>query len=232
MSDQPEFNIHNQELYDRIKRCNDSIAKICQDFWDYCSRNLFKQKSKPGESGSSIMGQKSNPWRSEGAEEISYQANDNFAGFARLIKYRMQGDLRRSIQMRSIGVPFAQTVIAIKRLTEEMKKYEPNLDEIKKEVDSHPEMLAAPIQIILRREGLHDAYDTVKAMTKAKRVTELDYRQFFDTLQRGGKISNEVAMELYGILEPEENLGNADKYATDALKQAKLTIKDLKQAYD
>jgi adenylosuccinate lyase len=231
MCDQPEFNIKNQEIYENIRRTNNVLMKVCSDFWTYCSRGLFRKKTGKGESGSSVMAQKANPWLSEGAEEYFIEANEAFLGFERLIKYRMQGDLRRSTQMRGIGEPFAKTIIAIKRLGEELNKYEPNYDSIKQEVDSHPEMSAAAVQTVLRREGIPEAYDILKDMTMGKPVQRDDYIKLADRLLADGKISEEVKKDIVRVVTPGHNIGYAPYLADRAVSNAVHTLESLKGAY-
>jgi len=232
MCDQPEFGVKNQELYDSIVRTNNVLIKVCQDFWDYCSRGLFRKKTKPGESGSSVMAQKANPWLSEGAEEAFTQANAGFRGFERMLKYRMQGDLRRSLLMRSIGEHFARTLVAMKRLTQELNKYDPNYVAIAREVEEHPEMSAAAVQTILRREGIPEAYDLIKEITMGKPIKVGHYQKLADQLQKSATITQRVKKEIiFLVTHPEENTGYAKLYADEAISNARDVCGCLKEAY-
>jgi adenylosuccinate lyase len=240
MADQPEFNLRHQQVYDYLTRTDCVMQKVCSDFWMYCSRGLFSKKVKQGESGSSVMAQKANPWLSEGAEEYLTEANEQIAGFERLMKYRMQGHLARSIQMRGIGEPFGKSIVGMKRLVEEIEKYEPNYKKIREEVSNHPEMCAAVVQTILRREGVSDAYDVVKEIIHDRReedrdrpITFEDFKMLADKYcYTDKKISESVRREIYDAINPENNTGIAKKLADDALMEAKTAIGDLRSAYN
>ncbi len=231
MADQPVFGVQHQKFYDDVVNTNNVLIKVCADFWDYCSRGLFQKKTTKGESGSSVMAQKTNPWLSEGAEEYLTEANAEFQGFERQIKYKMQGDLRRSIQRRGIGEPFAKTIIGIKRLIQEINKYEPNYDNIQKEVDEHPEMSAAAVQTILKREGISDAYDTLKEKTMGRKVQESDYVYLTSKLLADNKITFDVRDEILGIIKPENNIGDAGRLTAIPVTYAKARLKELKLSF-
>lgn len=229
MSDQDGFNIRNNEIFDAITRINDVLIKFCEDFWEYCSRGVLMKKPKSSESGSSVMAQKSNPWRIEGGWE--YLLDVDFYKYHNLTKYKRQGDLRRSIRMRTIGEPFAKCVIAMNRILEELNLYEPNFQLIEKETLQNISMSSAYIQTILRREGKSDAYDEIKKVSMGKDVGPKQYYQIIDKLVEDNQISEEIACEIKKGMVPQKNIGQAVKLANDAIKKAELQIKLLKKIF-
>lgn len=232
MTDQPEFQIKNQHVYDDIRQLNNSLRKMCLDFWLYCSRGLFNKQTKKGESGSSVMAQKANPWLSEGARTLFKKANSSLLDYEEMLQYRMQGDLERSIFMRDIGFVLGKTSIGIKRLQQEIEGYLPNYEAIKAEVDAHNEMSAAAVQIILRREGIPDAYDKLKEKTMGKSIGRWDYMEMTKSLVDQGKITSEVQQEISDAIMPDKNVGDARELAIAWKEKAKSTVNRLKTAYE
>jgi len=229
MADQDSFNIRNNEVFDAITRVNDVLIKMCEDFWEYCSRGVLTKKPKSSESGSSVMAQKSNPWRIEGGWE--YLSDVDFYKYHALTKYKRQGDLRRSIRMRTIGEPFAKCVIAMKRILEELNLYEPNYPLIESETLENLAMSSAFIQTVLRREGKTDAYDALKKVSMGKKVEVEQYTEVLDQLVVDGQISEAVSKEIKRGLEPKNNTGVAKKLADEAVKKAEDQLKLLKKLF-
>ncbi|MCL4387121.1 MAG: lyase family protein [Patescibacteria group bacterium] len=230
MADQDGFNIRNNKLFDSVTRVNDVLIKLCEDFWEYCSRGVLVKKPKPGESGSSVMAQKANPWRIEGGWE--YLSDVDFYKYHNLTKYKRQGDLRRSIRMRTIGEPFAKCIIAMNRILEELNLYEPNKEQIEKEVTENIGMSSAYIQTVLRREGKSDAYDAIKKISMGKQVGLEDYWQVLDELVGKNEVTKEIADEIKVGMKPENNTGLANALADQAIKYAEEQIKMFKKLFN
>ncbi len=229
MCDQDEFNIGFSEFFDILTRINDVIIKFSEDFWEYCSRGVFKKKTTNEESGSSVMAQKTNPWRLEGGWE--YLADVDLYRYHNLIKYKRQGDLRRSIRKRTIGEPFAKIIIGFNRIISELDLYEPDTEFLKKEAIKNISMSSAYIQTILRREGISEAYDLLKKISMGKRPDLNTYYNFIDALKHEGKITLEVCDEIKKGMLPENNTGHADMLADRAIARAEEQIRYICNLY-
>ncbi len=229
MCDQDEFNIQFSEFFDTLTRINDVMIKFSEDFWEYCSRGVFKKKVTASESGSSVMAQKANPWRLEGGWE--YLADVDFNRYHNLIKYKRQGDLRRSIRKRTIGEPFAKIIIAFNRITSELDLYEPDTGFLKQEAYSNISMSSAYIQTVLKREGMSDAYDLLKKMSMGKQPDLKIYHDFIDSLREQGRITPEVCEEIKQGMLPENNTGDADMLADRAIVRAEKQIEKISSLY-
>ncbi|MEA3229708.1 MAG: lyase family protein, partial [archaeon] len=230
MCDQDEFNIKFSEFFDTLTRINDVIIKFSEDFWEYCSRGVFKKKVTTEESGSSIMAQKSNPWQLEGGWE--YLEDVDFYRYHNLTKYKRQGDLRRSIRKRTIGEPFAKILIAFNRIASELDLYEPDIDFINEEAINNISMSSAYIQTVLKREGIPDAYDILKKMSMGKAPDLKLYYSFIETLEADKKIMSKVAQEIKEGMLPKNNTGYADMLADRAIGRAKTQLEKLQRLYD
>jgi adenylosuccinate lyase len=229
MADQDSFNIRNNEIFDNITRINDVLIKLCEDFWEYCSRGVLVKIPKATESGSSVMAQKANPWRIEGGWE--YLSDVDFYKYHNLTKYKRQGDLRRSIRARTIGEPFAKCVIGCKRILEELNLYMPDKELIETENKENIAMSSAYIQTVLRREGKNDAYDQLKKVSMGRKVDVKEYNQILDNLVKDNSISAEVASEIKEGLLPLNNIGNANMLADQAIAIAEKQLKVLEKLY-
>ncbi len=229
MCDQDEFNIQFSEFFDTLTRINDVIIKFSEDFWEYCSRGVFRKKVTASESGSSVMAQKTNPWRLEGGWE--YLADVDFNRYHNLTKYKRQGDLRRSIRKRTIGEPFAKIIIAFERIISELDLYEPDTGFLIKEANENISMSSAYIQTVLKREGMSDAYDLLKKISMGQRPDLKMYYSFIDSLKEQGKITAEVCEEIKQGMLPENNTGDADMLADRAIARAEEQIKKISNLY-
>ena len=162
---------------------HDSLAKICQnlsltssitiglcqDIWSYVSTNVFGQKTVKNEVGSSTMPHKVNPIDFENAEGNFGIARSLFNHLAEKLPIsRRQRDLSDSTVQRSLGTAFGHFHLAQKSLLKGLGKLEAKRELIKEELDSHWEVLAEPIQMLLRRYGVQDAYEQLKAYSRGK----------------------------------------------------------------
>lgn len=182
---------------DAFKRLNTILIDLDRDIWTYVSLNYFKQKLKEGEVGSSAMPHKVNPIDFENSEGNLGIANALFEHLAgKLPISRLQRDLTDSTVLRSLGVPFAHSVIALKSLLNGLGKLELNEAAIHADLEDNWAVVAEGIQTILRREGYPQPYEALKALTRTnEKITERTIRQFVDTLN----VSEAVKTELRAI---------------------------------
>lgn len=166
-----------------VAQLNTICIDLCRDMWTYISFDYFKQKMKSGEVGSSTMPHKVNPIDFENAEGNLGIANALFRHFAEKLPIsRMQRDLSDSTVFRSIGVAFGHTMLAYKSLLKGLGKIELNEALVRADLASHFEVLAEPIQTILRKHGKTGAYEKLKALTRGKKVTAESLRAFIQAL--------------------------------------------------
>ena len=184
-------------LFDALARINDIILDLDRDMWMYISMEYFKQKIKAGEVGSSAMPHKVNPIDFENSEGNLGIANALFKHLAgKLPVSRLQRDLTDSTVLRNIGVPMANTLIAIASTMKGLGKLLLNRDAINADLDNTWSVVAEAIQTILRREGYPKPYETLKALTRTNTaVTAESISAFIDTLH----VSDEVKAELRKI---------------------------------
>lgn len=182
---------------DAFKRLNTILIDLDRDIWTYVSMNYFKQKLKEGEVGSSAMPHKVNPIDFENSEGNLGLANALFEHLSgKLPISRLQRDLTDSTVLRSLGMPFAHSVIALKSLLKGLDKLELNETTIHTDLENNWAVVAEGIQTILRREGYPQPYESLKALTRTnEKITKQTIRQFIDGLS----ISDAVKEELRAI---------------------------------
>lgn len=182
---------------DTFKRLNTILIDLDRDVWAYVSMNYFKQRLKEGEVGSSAMPHKVNPIDFENSEGNLGIANALFEHLSgKLPISRLQRDLTDSTVLRSIGVPFAHSVIALKSLLKGLDKLELNPAAIRADLDGNWAVVAEGIQTILRREGYPQPYEALKALTRTnEKITEQAIQQFIDDLN----VSDLIKAELQAI---------------------------------
>lgn len=182
---------------DAFKRLNTILIDLDRDIWTYVSMNYFKQKLKEGEVGSSAMPHKVNPIDFENSEGNLGIANALFEHLsAKLPISRLQRDLTDSTVLRSIGVPFAHSVIALKSLLKGLDKLELNPAAIHADLDDNWAVVAEGIQTVLRREGYPQPYEALKALTRTnQKITAETIQQFINELN----VSDAVKAELRAI---------------------------------
>lgn len=198
------------ELCHCLARINTIFTDFARDIWAYISIHYFKQKTVAGEIGSSTMPHKVNPIDFENAEGNFGVANALLQHFAeKLPLSRWQRDLTDSTVLRNLGIGFGHSLIAYHALLKGIGKLEANTDLIAADLDQHWEILAEPIQTILRRHGVEQPYEKLKTLTRGKKVTEASIREFIEQLQ---DISTEVKQQLLN-LRPETYIGLAAQLA-------------------
>jgi adenylosuccinate lyase len=231
VADQDESNMKLLRLLGIVTDTNQPIIKWCDDYSSYCSRGLIRKDVRKGQSGSSIMTQKVNPWRTEGGEIALMMADAELDVFKHLARQRKQGDLRRSYLKRYVGIPFANIGIAIGRIQEDLEKSHPNYPGIDKELAEHPEIASASMQMILRAEGVPGAYRMMVEKTRGRTVTADVMDSTVRQLVAEGTIHEGVGSEIRGVFKPENNVGDAVKAADAQLERAKDTLQRLQKAY-
>lgn len=171
------------EGYQGIVRNNTICRDLCQDIWLYISRGVLSQKRVAKEVGSSTMPHKINPIQFENAEGNLGTGTALLAHLSeKLAVSRMQRDLSGSTVIRNQGLALSYTIVALKNILKGIGRLEINRDKIEAELDSHWEVLAEPIQIVLRKNGVEDAYEQLKILTRGERMTRKDVRDFIKAL--------------------------------------------------
>ena len=167
------------EIFAATSRFNTVLLDFDRDMWSYISLGYFKQKVVAGEVGSSTMPHKVNPIDFENSEGNIGLANALFGHLAgKLPVSRFQRDLTDSTVLRSIGVGFAHTLIACKSALRGLGRVEVNEEALARELDGHWEVLAEPIQTVMRRHGLDMPYERLKELTRGQAVTPEAIRAF------------------------------------------------------
>ncbi|HPU19695.1 MAG TPA: adenylosuccinate lyase [Alicycliphilus sp.] len=160
------------ELFDAIARANTILIDLSRDIWGYVSLAYFKQKLKEGEIGSSTMPHKVNPIDFENAEGNLGLANALLRHLAEKLPIsRWQRDLTDSTVLRNIGVAMGYAALAYSSLMTGLNKLELNQEALNTDLDSSWEVLAEPIQTVMRRYGVPGAYEKLKEVTRGKSVT-------------------------------------------------------------
>ena len=171
------------ELFDAVARFNTVLIDFCRDVWSYISIGYFRQKTVAGEIGSSTMPHKVNPIDFENAEGNLGIANALFDHFAlKLPVSRWQRDLTDSTVLRNMGVGLAYTTIALQSALRGIDKLEIDAQRLASDLDANWEVLAEPIQTVMRRYGIEQPYEKLKALTRGQRVDQAGMQAFIDTL--------------------------------------------------
>ncbi len=193
------------ELFDGTARFNTIMIDFCRDIWSYISIGFFKQKTIAGEIGSSTMPHKVNPIDFENGEGNFGIANAIFGHLAaKLPISRWQRDLTDSTVLRSLGVGIAHTTIALQSVQKGISKLEINGEKILADLDDNWEVLAEPIQTVMRRYGIEKPYEKLKELTRGQRITAADLQLFIENLE----IPDEAKAALKAMT-PMNYIGNA-----------------------
>ena len=171
------------ELFDAMQRWNSILLDFDRDVWTYVSMGYFKQKTVKGEIGSSTMPHKVNPIDFENSEGNLGLANAVLGFMARKLPVsRMQRDLTDSTTLRNMGVGFGYTLIAIRSTLKGLGKLELNEERLAADLDANWEVLAEPIQTVMRKVGMDRPYERLKELTRGRRVTAEVMREFVAAL--------------------------------------------------
>ena len=193
------------ELYDAIARFNTILIDLDRDIWGYISLGYFKQKTVEGEVGSSTMPHKVNPIDFENSEGNLGIANALFSHLsAKLPISRWQRDLTDSTVLRNLGVGFAHSLIAYEATLKGLGKLEINPTRLDEDLDHAWEVLAEPIQTVMRRYNIEKPYEKLKALTRGKAMTPEVIKTFVESLD----IPDQAKAELMALT-PGRYIGNA-----------------------
>ncbi|MFT4748465.1 MAG: adenylosuccinate lyase [Pseudohongiellaceae bacterium] len=193
------------EIFDTLCRFNTILLDFDRDIWGYVSLGYFKQKTVAGEVGSSTMPHKVNPIdfeNSEGNLGLSNALMNHMS--AKLPISRWQRDLTDSTVLRNIGTGFAYALIAYQATLKGISKLELNKAAVDADVDQCWEVLAEPIQTVMRRYAVPEPYEKLKALTRGKGITEEALSEFVSRLD----IPDEAKQELLSLT-PRKYIGNA-----------------------
>jgi len=172
------------EIGDASRRANTILIDLARDVWGYISLGYFKQKLKEGEVGSSTMPHKVNPIDFENAEGNFGLANALFEHFsAKLPISRWQRDLTDSTVLRALGTAFGHSLIALDSLAKGLGKLEVNPQRLDADLDAAWEVLAEAVQTVMRRHGLPNPYEQLKALTRGQGITAESMRSFIESLE-------------------------------------------------
>ena len=195
------------ELFDAIARFNTILLDFDRDIWGYICLGHFKQRTIAGEIGSSTMPHKVNPIDFENSEGNLGLANALFDHLAaKLPVSRWQRDLTDSTVLRNLGVAVGYSLIAYQATLKGISKLEANVGNMAADLDSNWEVLAEPIQTVMRRYGIEKPYEKLKELTRGRRVDAEGMRQFIDTLA----LPDDVKVELKKLT-PANYIGRAVK---------------------
>ncbi len=197
------------ELFDATARFNTILIDFCRDIWSYISIGHFKQKTIAGEVGSSTMPHKVNPIDFENGEGNLGIANALFGHLAaKLPISRWQRDLTDSTVLRNLGVGFAHTSIALQSILRGISKLEVNTENLAADLDANWEVLAEPIQTVMRRYGIEKPYEKLKELTRGHRINQEDLTRFIDGLELPDEVKKSLKQ-----LTPDNYIGNAAEQA-------------------
>lgn len=192
-----------------IKLLNNIVLDFDNDMWMYISRNYFKQQNIIGEVGSSVMPHKINPINFENSMANIKMSNGIIDVFLNNLQIsRMQRDLSDSSLQRNIGMVIAYSLIAIKQTIIGLNKSTVNEEKLRGDLNNTPEVLAEPVQTILRKNGCKNAYETLKELTRGKNISLENVREFISDLG-----INEKDKGILLNLTPENYTGLAEKIA-------------------
>jgi len=172
------------EFFHALSRYNTILLDFDRDIWGYISLGYFKQRVIAGEVGSSTMPHKVNPIDFENSEGNVGIANALFSFLAeKLPVSRWQRDLTDSTVLRNIGVGIAHTSIAIQASLKGISKLQINVDAIEADLNANWEVLAEPIQTVMRRYGIEKPYEKLKELTRGQRITPEQMQTFIEKLE-------------------------------------------------
>ncbi len=199
------------EIADVMKRIDTILIDLARDIWGYISLGYFKQRLKEGEVGSSTMPHKVNPIDFENAEGNFGIANALFEHFAaKLPVSRWQRDLTDSTVLRALGTAFGHALIGFDALSRGLGKLEVNPERLAADLDAAWEVLAEAVQTVMRRHGLPNPYEQLKALTRGQGINKESIRAFVDTLDLPADAKAELMQ-----MTPASYIGVAAKLASE-----------------
>ncbi|MBT5134848.1 MAG: adenylosuccinate lyase [Halieaceae bacterium] len=184
MTTQIEPHDYMAELFQAISRFNTILIDFDRDIWSYISLGYFKQRTIEGEIGSSTMPHKVNPIDFENSEGNLGLANAILAHLSeKLPMSRWQRDLTDSTVLRNMGVGFGYSLLAYTATLKGISKLEVNPSRLAEDLDNSWEVLAEPIQTVMRRYGIPEPYEKLKALTRGQAITRDTLHAFITTLE-------------------------------------------------
>ena len=183
LTTQIESHDYTCHILDGIRHFNNVLMDLDVDMWLYISMEYFKQIPVQGEVGSSTMPHKVNPIRFENSEANADMSNNICVALSnKLPKSRMQRDLSDSSSQRNLGLAFGYSLQAMNETLNGLAKCVVNKEKLAADLNEKWEVLAEPIQTMLRKYGVPDAYDTLKALTRGKSISKEDILKFAESL--------------------------------------------------
>lgn len=205
------------EFLNLTSQLNTILLDFSRDVWMYVSRDVFKQKLKEGEIGSSTMPHKVNPIDFENAEGnlgISTAIAQHLA--IKLPVSRLQRDLSDSTALRNLGVVFGHQLLALQSLINGIQKLEVNHDKLSDELNKNPEVLGEAVQSAMRIAGIEKPYEKLKELTRGKKISLSDLRNFIKTLDIDSATKDRLLN-----LTPQSYIGEASNLVNYYLKNRK-----------
>jgi len=200
------------ELFDAIARFNTILIDFDRDIWSYISLGYFKQKTVAGEVGSSTMPHKVNPIDFENSEGNLGVANAIFGHLSQKLPIsRWQRDLTDSTVLRNLGVGMAHSLIAYKATMKGISKLEIDTKRIQQDLDANWEVLAEPIQTVMRRYGIEKPYEKLKELTRGQSISQATLQTFINGLD----IPDAAKQQLLQLT-PSTYIGNAKTQAENS----------------
>jgi adenylosuccinate lyase len=197
------------EMFQALGRYHTILIDLCRDVWAYISIGYFRQKTVAGEIGSSTMPHKVNPIDFENAEGNFGLSNALLEHLAmKLPVSRWQRDLTDSTALRAIGTAYGHSVIAMSSLLKGLSKLEVNEQRLAEDLDNAWEVLAEPIQTVMRRYGIENPYEQLKALTRGRQISAADLEAFCANLD----LPEEARARLLSLT-PAAYIGNAASMA-------------------
>ncbi|MDB4139344.1 adenylosuccinate lyase [Candidatus Thioglobus sp.] len=210
-SSQIESHDYIAEYFHVLNRFNTILIDFCRDIWGYISLGYFTQKTIEGEIGSSTMPHKVNPIDFENAEGnlgLAIAVGDHFA--TKLPISRWQRDLTDSTVLRNLGVSCAHSLISYASICKGIGKLEINESKLTEDLDKAWEVLAEPIQTVMRKYGVENPYEKLKDLTRGKQIDSKIIDDFINTLEIPAEAKEELSK-----LTPMNYIGNAINLARD-----------------
>lgn len=196
------------ETFHILIRIASTLTDLDRDMWSYVSLGYFKQKTKEGEIGSSTMPHKVNPIdfeNSEGNAGIAVSLMEHLS--TKLLNSRMQRDLTDSTVLRNIGTVFGHILISIKNCLKGLSKIEINEKKIIEDLDDNLELLAEPVQTVMRVYEEENPYEKLKMLTRGRKIDVESLHKFIDSLE---KVPSNIKKEMKD-LKPSDYTGIAEK---------------------
>lgn len=216
------------QYFNLCRQINNIVMDLDLDCWQYISRDLFFERSKPGEVGSSTMPHKVNPINFENSEGNLSLSNALLSKMSnRLCRSRMQRDLSDSTVSRNVGTALSYAHLAISETIRGLDKLQLNEQNCIAHLEDSPELLAEPVQTILKIHGLEDPYNLLKAHTRGKKISLQELHEFIDSLDVNAKVKEELKN-----LRTRDYIGDAVRIGNTVIAQAEEFLQNqMKQAH-